>query len=121
MKKIGLAMLVLLLLISAVGCGGTAGDVDLDLSSLSSTVAYAQALQMTETPQDYAGKTVRLSGQYMGTGSAHSILVFDGTCCTAAIGFTFAGSTPKPGTRITITGTVNEGSPCSITVTSLSY
>ena len=37
-------------------------DVDLDLSAMPASVAYAQALAMQRTPGDYAGQTVRIRG-----------------------------------------------------------
>ena len=39
-------------------------QVDIDLTALSVTVAYSQACQMTQEPQEYDGRRIRIRGVY---------------------------------------------------------
>ena len=81
------------------GCGmgqSAAGAVDVDLVRMSSTVAYAQANEMLENPEEYEGKTVRLEGLFYAYDesvlgeSYYACAVSDATsCCTVEIEFTF--------------------------------
>ncbi|MDD6211747.1 MAG: hypothetical protein PUB22_01135 [Clostridiales bacterium] len=38
--------------------------IDLDLTSLSSTMVYAEVYNMMSAPEDYIGKTVKMKGQF---------------------------------------------------------
>ena len=43
-------------------CGGKKSSVDLDLSSMSGNVVYAQVFNIMMSPEEYVGKTIRMSG-----------------------------------------------------------
>ncbi|MGI6040656.1 MAG: hypothetical protein ACOYBH_00280 [Candidatus Alectryocaccobium sp.] len=96
---------------------GTAG-VDLDLSELSSSMAYAQIYNMKYTPDDYIGKTVKIRGQFAYYENAYTkvryfaCIITDGTgCCSQELEFIPAGEHacpddyPMTGSEITVTGT----------------
>lgn len=102
------------------------GVVDLDLTALSSTMVYAEVYNMMYTPQQYLGKTIRMSGTYSefqdpSTGMRyHSCLIADATaCCSQGMEFVltddyaYPADYPKPDSQITVTGvfeTYHEGS-----------
>ena len=126
MKRKTFAALLLLVCIlaadaSALSLFGKAPEkeegVDLDLSKLSGTVVYSQVYNMMVPPQDYVGKTIRISGLYdvyedAGTGNTYFACVIpDATaCCAQGIEFLWAGEHtypddyPEPGCEMTMTG-----------------
>ncbi len=57
--------------------------VDLDLSTMNSTMAYAHVNDMIENAESYASKTIKLKGEYVTdeTGTRHYIMVVDETLC----------------------------------------
>ena len=96
---------------------GTAG-VDIDLSEISSSIAYAQIYNMKYTPDDYIGKTVKIRGQFAYYENADTkvryfaCIITDGTgCCSQELEFIPAGEHAYPddyptiGSEITVTGT----------------
>lgn len=96
---------------------GTAG-VDLDLSEISSSIAYAQIYNMKYTPDDYIGKTVKIRGQFAYYENPDTkvryfaCIITDGTgCCSQELEFIPAGEHayqddyPATGSEITVTGT----------------
>ena len=93
---VGLVGLTLLL----GGCqgeapGGEAREaVDIDLTAMSTTVAYSQACQMTQEPTGYDGKRIRIHGVYNSFVDADTEEAFfvcqvpDSTgCCLASFEF----------------------------------
>lgn len=96
---------------------GTDG-VDLDLSELSSSIAYAQIYNMKYTPDDYIGKTVKIRGQFAYYENPDTkvryfaCIITDGTgCCSQELEFIPVGEHAYPddyptiGSEITVTGT----------------
>lgn len=71
---------------------------DLDLSHFSGTMVYAEVFNMSVTPKEYLGKTVKLRGQYYGVPVnqgqhiAHLVVVTDqAACCEVSIAVFVAG------------------------------
>lgn len=96
---------------------GTDG-VDLDLSELSSSIAYAQIYNMKYTPDDHIGKTVKIRGQFAYYENPDTkdryfaCVITDGTgCCSQELEFIPAGEHAYPDdypaidSEITVTGT----------------
>lgn len=90
--------------------------VDLDMSVLSDTMAYAQAQIVSQSPQDYIGKVIKVKGKFgVSVGSAQNyyacLVGTDSTCCYVPIEFLWAGDHsypadyPEQGADITVTGT----------------
>ena len=126
MKKLISAVCMLVLLCApslswgeAANAGVTyaESDVDLDLSVVSGTVAYAQVCQLLSDYQAYEGKIIRMKGWYdvlqdTETGMIYfACIVQDATaCCAEGIEFVWAGEHifpddfPVPGTGVTVTG-----------------
>lgn len=71
------------------GAAGAQGDVDVDLSLLSSTMTYAEVFNMRTEPDEYAGKTIRLRGRFAANANKDRtryykyVLVSDATACCA--------------------------------------
>ena len=116
MKRLIVLLLAALLL---GGCGGkpALSTVDVDLTTLSSTMIYAQVYTMLTEPGDYLGKTVRVAGNYAAfqdeaTGKVYTAcMVADAlACCSQGIEFVpaedwkFPEDYPELGTPITIRG-----------------
>lgn len=72
-------------------------DVDIDLTTLNTTMLQARVNEILENPNDYKGKTVRVTGSY--TKSYYDqtdkyydyVLGYDQTMCCAAWGIEFMG------------------------------
>lgn len=91
------------------------GDVDVDLSALSSTLVYSEVYNMMLTPDDYLGKKVRMRGQFTyGLGEDRyyfACIVSDATaCCSQGLEFVLADERafpdeyPEVGSEITVVG-----------------
>lgn len=118
MKKAICLFLGLALLFTLCACGGTAekaaGDeIDVDLTALSSTMVYSEVFNMTTSPEDYVGKTVKMSGLLSSflsqrTGQYYfACLIQDASaCCAQGIEFVLANesSYPEDGSYITVQG-----------------
>ncbi len=99
------------------------GDVDVDLTKLSSTMVYSEVYNMVNTPENYMGKRVRMNGSFAyaeGDGKYYyACLISDATaCCAQGIEFIlkderkFPEEYPEKGAEITVVGifdTYNEG------------
>jgi hypothetical protein len=96
---------------------GGAGDADVDLTVLSSTLVYAEVYNIMTSPDDYMGKTIKLSGPYYAsyyedTGKYyHHVIVEDATaCCQGGLEFKWNGDHaypddyPENNTRIEVAG-----------------
>ena len=90
-------------------------NVDVDLTKMSATMVYSEVYNMMVVPDDYLGKTVRMSGQfqvYEGEGrNYYVVLIADATaCCQQGMEFVLAGDYswpddyPAAGTEVTVTG-----------------
>lgn len=88
-----------------------------DLTTMSSTMVYAEVFSMTRFPEDYLGKTITMRGQFTVYGNTKSgtpyfaVVIADATaCCSQGIEFVLAGEHtypddyPKEGDEITVTG-----------------
>jgi hypothetical protein len=103
----------------ATEAGGSAPDVD--LTALSSMMVYSEVFYMMTRPEEYLGKTVRLSGPYYATyydpteRYIHYVLVEDATaCCQSGLEFVWEGEHaypedyPPDETPVEITGVYEE-------------
>lgn len=94
------------------------GDIDVDLTKLSSTMVYSEVYNMMYTPEDYIGKTVKMSGMFVAyTNQDQSqfypaVIIADATaCCSQGIEFVLEGNPvypegyPEMETEITVVGT----------------
>lgn len=95
-------------------------DIDVDLAKLSSTMVYAEVSNMTSKPDEYIGKTVKMSGAFSFYHNEQTdkryfaCVIADATaCCSQGLEFVLSGEHnypddyPEPGTNITVTGTFN--------------
>ena len=114
MKKIVYVFLTVILLVCGsllcVSCGSSS-DVDMDLASLNNKSAYAGAYNIYSAPADYDGKIVRIKGTFSSgsiTGASdkehYFVDVYDGTCCTTWVAFSWNGDLPVRGRTLTVTG-----------------
>ena len=124
MKRILCALLAAIGLLSLTGCGAKApgseaqgAGIDIDLTTLSSTMVYSEVFNMLSTPEDYLGKSVKMRGAfsvYHDEVTDHyyfACLIADATaCCQQGIEFLWEGEHTYPddypplGTEITVTG-----------------
>lgn len=96
-------------------------DVDLDLTQLSSTMIFSEVYHMMSSPEDYLGKTIKISGEfYAYEGDPQikdappyyfAVIIADETaCCQQGLEFKWEGEHhfpddyPNQGAIITITG-----------------
>ena len=98
-------------------------NVDVDLTAMNSTMIFAQVSNMMIAPQEYVGKTIRMTGQFVvyygynadGTVNEdvryYACIIADATaCCSQGLEFLVAGSLaypddyPPEGSQITVTG-----------------
>ena len=103
---------------------GTAVNVDVDLTALSSTMVYAEVFNMMMDSNAYVGKTIKMRGSFAigysnnadGTMNTESIVfacvIADTTaCCSQGIEFVLSGEHTYPddypalGSEITVVGT----------------
>ncbi len=78
--------------------------VDVDLTKMSSTMIYAEVLNMTQTaPEDYLGKTIRIKGNFTVSKSEeynrnyYWCVIPDATaCCSQGIEFILDGNPDYP-------------------------
>lgn len=78
--------------------------IDVDLTQLSSTMVYSEVYNMMVTPDNYIGKTVKMSGQFAvyedeATGSRYyAVIIADATaCCQQGLEFVWNGEHAYPG------------------------
>ena len=95
------------------GPDGAADSVDVDLTTLSSTMVYSQVFDMLYQPESYLGKTVRMAGQFASyevddDGPVYyACVIQDATaCCAQGIEFVPAGGAVSlaEGDEIRVTG-----------------
>lgn len=99
----------------------TSIEVDVDLTTLSPTMVYAEVYNMLASPDDYVGKVVKLSGTYYSINSDETgktyfyVLIKDATaCCEQGMEFIWDNGThvypdeyPEEQSEVTITGVFN--------------
>ena len=120
-KALGLFLIVCLLSQFAVGCSNTrtsnAEGIDVDLTELSSILVYAEVYNMVTHPDDYLGKTIKMSGPYFSSYSDqtgqyyHAVIIEDATaCCQSGLLFIWNGEHhypddyPETQTKIEVVG-----------------
>jgi len=107
-------------------------DIDVDLTVLSSTMVYSEVYNMMVKPDDYIGKTVKMTGMYSyyhddATGNDyHACIIQDATaCCAQGIEFTttdefkYPDDYPEMGDDVTVIGRFDiyyEGDFCFMTL-----
>ena len=90
--------------------------VDVDLTTMSSTMVYSEVLNMQQAPEKYMGKTVKMQGPFSVTeidsNRYFACLIKDATaCCSTGIEFELAGDYsypddyPAKDSEITVVGT----------------
>lgn len=95
----------------------SAGDIDVDLTQLSSTMIYSEVYNMMMNPEDYTGKRVKMKGQFavyedQATDNIYfAAIIADATaCCSQGIEFVWEGDHaypedyPELGSEITVDG-----------------
>ena len=115
--------LILALLLALSGCGkqtetGSAASspeqIDVDLTKLSSTMVYSEVYNMLTEPENYVGKTVKMTGGYSSfldenTGAVYRVcMIADASaCCAQGMEFVLKeGLTyPEMESDITVVGT----------------
>lgn len=116
-----LLLLTLLLVLSACGkqsetaaAGNTQGKVDVDLTALSSTMVYSEVYNMLTMPENYMGKTVKMTGGYSSfldesTGTVYRVcMIADAAaCCAQGMEFVLKDDMeyPEMEADITVVGT----------------
>ncbi len=87
-------------------------SVDFDLTSMNPNMIYAQVFNLMLSPEDYDGKTFKMTGNFLKlTGQngedVYAVIVKDAlACCQQGLEFKydFAGNEPQPDQIITVTG-----------------
>jgi hypothetical protein len=112
MKKFTSIILTACMLISLTSCGKSTkvSDVNVDLTTMSSTMVYSYVADMLENPDNYKGQLVRMEGDSNTThGGTHSCIVYDALgCCTEGIEYILDDEEldyPNDGDGITVVGT----------------
>ncbi|MBR2675294.1 MAG: hypothetical protein IKE28_00090 [Solobacterium sp.] len=90
----------------------TYASVDLDLTKSSETMLYSEVIDIGTNPDSYAGKVIRVEGQYMNYHDDMSantypvVIVLDATkCCATGLVFELKeGNYPKDEEEFTVTG-----------------
>ena len=95
----------------------TSGELDVDLTTLSSTMVYSEVYNMMYEPDRYVGKRIKMNGQFAvyedpNTGAVYTAcIIMDATaCCSQGLEFVLAGEKtypddyPELGSEITVTG-----------------
>ena len=96
----------------------TPDDGELDLTTLSSTMVFAEVSAFVPSPEDYLGRTVRMQGSLMvyeanpalGIDYFYTDVIQDATaCCQQGLEFVWdGGELPQAGTELLVTGTFEE-------------
>ena len=117
-------ILILALLLTLSACGkqpetsaateNVTGKVDVDLTALSSTMVYSEVYNMLTMPENYVGKTVKMTGGYSSfldesTGAVYRVcMIADATaCCAQGMEFVLKDGMayPEMEADITVVGT----------------
>ena len=118
-KVIRQSFAAILAAILLAGCSGgdAEADVDLDLTDMSSTMVYAEVLNMMLDPESYEGMSICMDGTFSSwedpdTGSTYfSCIIADATaCCQQGVEFVltddykYPDDYPKEGDPIEVVG-----------------
>lgn len=122
MKKIITIIMAAIMTFAMTACGGDvgSGNIDVDLTALSSTMVYSEVNNMMMYPEEYIGKTVKMTG----TMAAYydealdeyyeACVISDATaCCQQGLEFQLKGNHkypddfPEIDSEITVVGTFN--------------
>lgn len=117
MKK-AICVFILTALVSALAALGRAepATVDLDLSTMPASIAYAQALAMQREPDEYLGLTVRIGGffNYSEARQCGVVIINDTAgCCETSMDFSCADDVcypedyPQLYSRFTVVGVIS--------------
>lgn len=122
MKKVIAVIMSVMMAISLSACGGSvgSGSIDVDLTALSTTMIYSEVSNMMTAPDDYIGKTVKMTGTmaayYDETIDEYyqACVIADATaCCQQGLEFKLKGNKTYPDdypavdSEITVVGTFN--------------
>ena len=88
------------------------GKIDVDLTALSSTMVYSEVFNITNSPTDYIGKTIKMNGMFVkytnqdGSSFYPACVIADAAaCCSQGIEFVTANEEyPEEGTDVTVVG-----------------
>ena len=132
MKKIICILLAVIMTLVLAACGSNTSktasqsddaateanqsNVDIDLTSMSSTMVYSEVQNMMIKPADYLGKTVKMTGALsvaeVGEKTYFACIIADATaCCAQGIEFDLKGDYsypedyPAADSEISVTGT----------------
>ena len=104
------------------GESGTASEdgIDIDLTKMSATMAYAQVADFLYVGEEYEGKVIRMRGEFVSVvnqengNTYYGCIVRDAAaCCGSGIEFSFAegyerpGGMPEQGEEVTVVGIFN--------------
>ena len=117
-------ILILALLLTLSACGkqpetsaateNVTGNVDVDLTALSSTMVYSEVYNMLTVPENYVGKTIKMTGGYSSfldetTGAVYRVcMIADASaCCAQGMEFVLKDGMayPEMESDITVVGT----------------
>lgn len=113
MKKAILTLILAVALALTAAGFAEAAPVDLDLSVMPASIAYAQAVAMQREPAEYLGKTVRVFGMfnYSEARQRGVVIIADTTgCCETSLDFScaealrFPDDYPELYARLTVVG-----------------
>ena len=109
------SLLILLILCCGTAAFAETAETDFDLTALSGTLLTDKLAEIRANPEVYAGKTLRVYGQYYAVESGeslqHSLIVCDECHCTE-VGITMVGGEdaeivwPENNTRIEINAAI---------------
>ena len=127
MRRIFIFSVICVLLLSVVGCSDsvdntqsgakhtddTSASVDIDLTSLSSTMVYSEVYNIMSNPDEYIGKTIRMNGAFATDDNEiyYFCIIKDATaCCQQGLEFILKGTQypdgyPDIGADFTVQGT----------------
>ena len=89
--------------VSASSDSDATDEIDVDLTTLSSTMVYSEVYNMMVSPKDYVGKTVKMNGSFstyydeITENYYFACIIKDATaCCAQGIEFVLAGNYSYP-------------------------
>lgn len=99
------------------GTDASEDGIDIDLTTMSSTVVYAEVYSMYMTPDDYVGQVVKMSGAFSAVEVTETDMIYFSVviedalgCCAQGIEFELAGDYvypedyPEIGEEVTVVG-----------------
>ena len=121
-RYLSVLLLICFVAVSVAGCGdkgaaqpgnsnsekqnapvAAAKSVDVDLTALSSTMVYAEVVNILSNPGDYMGKIIRMNGLYYASYYDvtdlfyHYVIIQDATaCCAQGLEFMLSGDKTYP-------------------------